>query len=70
MEQRRRRLLTDGLRQWLTMSADMQEMRLKWAADRHAKVRFALIRHETHVVMGTMTLQCTCTSLMYVHVHH
>ncbi|XP_064652866.1 protein SFI1 homolog [Lineus longissimus] len=46
MERRRRRLLTDGLRQWLTVSADMQEMRLKWAADRHAKSAYDIL----HVV--------------------
>ncbi|XP_074657195.1 protein SFI1 homolog [Tubulanus polymorphus] len=40
MEERRRDLISNGLRRWLRMSSDMIEMRTKWAAQRQATTAY------------------------------
>ncbi|XP_033731059.1 protein SFI1 homolog, partial [Pecten maximus] len=44
LERRRKRLLRQGVVQWLTMASDLTEMRAKFAAQQHAKNAF--VKHQ------------------------
>ncbi|XP_021371875.1 protein SFI1 homolog [Mizuhopecten yessoensis] len=44
LERRRKRLLRQGVVQWLTMASDLTEMRAKFAAQQHAKSAF--VKHQ------------------------